>query len=147
MAVEKLNINELSFSQSLWDQSFHCELPIVWVLTLCLLVSSADNFCKQIGVRSGLTKHRPNLDPNCLTLRQYSWKNILKSWFWEKSADVQKSMQNFPAFRVKRTGVSSNTLHLPAPYVYRVQLDSLLKRFFFPQFCILWKLNVVKTQY
>ena len=34
----------------------------------CLLVSSADNLCKQFGPRSGQTNVRPDLDPNCLAL-------------------------------------------------------------------------------
>ena len=53
---------------------------------MCLLVSSADNLCKQFGPRSGST-----LDPICLTLRWHSKKLILK----EKSAD-DKNMKNFP---------------------------------------------------
>ena len=38
------------------------------VLTLCLLVPSADKLCKQFGPRSGPTNRRPDLDPNSLTL-------------------------------------------------------------------------------
>ena len=45
---------------------------------LCLLVSSTDNLCKQIGPRSGWTKCQAYLDPNCLTLWWYSWKNFSK---------------------------------------------------------------------
>ena len=41
-------------------------------LTLYLLVSSADIFCKHFGPRSGLKNVRPDLDPICLTLRWYS---------------------------------------------------------------------------
>ena len=36
--------------------------------SLCVLVSSADNLCKQFGPRSGPTNVGPDLDPNCLTL-------------------------------------------------------------------------------
>ena len=32
----------------------------------CLLVSTADYFCKKFGPRSGLTNVRPDLGPNCL---------------------------------------------------------------------------------
>ena len=35
-------------------------------ITLCLLVSSADNLCKQFGPRSGSTFFGPDLFPNCL---------------------------------------------------------------------------------
>ena len=43
-----------------------CHLQILKIvavheLTFCLLVSSAENLCKQFGPR-------PDLDPNCLTL-------------------------------------------------------------------------------
>ena len=36
------------------------------VFTLCLLVSSADNFCKQLGPRSDRPEG-PDYDTNCLT--------------------------------------------------------------------------------
>ena len=32
----------------------------------------------------------PDLDPNCLTLWWYSWKNFWNNWFWKKSADDKK---------------------------------------------------------
>ena len=37
-------------------------------LTVYLQVSSADNFRKHFGTRSGPTKVGPDLDPNCLSL-------------------------------------------------------------------------------
>ena len=37
-------------------------------LSLYLPLSSADTICKQFGLRSGPTKVRPDLSPNCLTL-------------------------------------------------------------------------------
>ena len=46
--------------------------------TLCLLLSSADNLCKQLGTKSGKTKHQiwsHHLDPNCLTLWWYQGSN------------------------------------------------------------------------
>ena len=66
------------------------------MLTLCLLVSSTDNLCKQIGPRSGPTKCRLDLDPNCLTLWWYSWKNFQKNWFW-KNQVMTKKHKIFPS--------------------------------------------------
>ena len=39
---------------------------------LTLYLSSADNFCKQFGPRSGPTTVGPDLDPNCLTFWWHS---------------------------------------------------------------------------
>ena len=49
-------------------QGIHCLVILKPVsLTFYLLVSSADNLCKQIGPRLGLTRCGPDLDQNCLT--------------------------------------------------------------------------------
>ena len=53
-------------------------------LTLCLLVSSADNLCKQFGPRSGRQNVGPDLDQNCLTLWWYSWKNFSEKMILKK---------------------------------------------------------------
>ena len=45
-------------------------------LALCLLVSSADNLCKQFGPRSNV---EPDVDLNCLRLLWCSRKNFWKS--------------------------------------------------------------------
>ena len=50
-------------------------------------MSSDDNLHKQFGPRSGLINVGPDLDPNCLTLWWYSWKNFLKKFILKKSAD------------------------------------------------------------
>ena len=67
-------------------------------LTLCLLVLSADNFCKQFGTRSGPTKCR------ALITIQTVWHfddipEIIfrKSWFWKiQQTIIKKNMQNYP---------------------------------------------------
>ena len=65
-------------------------------LTLCQPVSSAHNLCKQIRHRYGLTFVRPDLDPICLTLFWYSWKNFSKKFILKKISRRQKCMKNFP---------------------------------------------------
>ena len=65
-------------------------------LTLSQLVSSADNLCKQFGLRSGPTKCRVWSGSNCLTRWLYSWNNILKKNDFGKISRRQKSMQNYP---------------------------------------------------
>ena len=67
-------------------QNYDCELYAA--LFLCLLVLSADNFCKKFWQEVG-----PDLDPYCLTIWWYSWKTLFcKSSFWKKV----NSMQNYP---------------------------------------------------
>ena len=71
------------------------QLPPLWVLTLCLLVSSADNLGKQFGPRSGPTKRRAWSGSICLTLRSYSWKNFSKINDFEKNQQTTKNMKNY----------------------------------------------------
>ena len=68
-------------------------------LTHYLLVSSADNLCKQIGQNVG-----PDLNPICLTLWWYSWIFFFwKSWFWKNSGgDKKTNMKNFPGSKDHR---------------------------------------------
>ena len=66
------------------------------MLTLCLLVSSADNFCKQIGPRSGPLKRwywseSKLFDTQMVFLKEFFEKLILK-----KISRRQKGMNNFP---------------------------------------------------
>ena len=117
---------------------------IFLLLTLYLIVSSADNFCKKFGARSGPTKcrawfrsrlfntlmvvflslhitiansmdpdkARPNvwsdLDPNCLTLRWYSWKNFSKKFILKKNLQTTKKHENFP--RGKESTITVHSL-------------------------------------
>ena len=77
------------------SESIHVKIPHCWKshvtrqvdndliqphspLAHCLLVSSVLNFCKQFGPRSGRQNVGPYLDPSCLTLWWYSWKNFSK---------------------------------------------------------------------
>ena len=56
-----------------------------------LLVSSADNFRKQFGPRSGLKNVEPDLNPIFLALRWYFRKNFSKKLILKKkSADDEK---------------------------------------------------------
>ena len=59
-------------------------------------MSSANNLCKQIGHRSGLTIHRAWSGSNLFDTHMVFLKNFFrKSWFWKKSADDKKSVKNF----------------------------------------------------
>ena len=71
---------------------------------LCLLLSSADNLWKQFGPRPGPTNVGPDLDPNCMTLKLYSWKKFSKRLVLKKSADDRKkSMKNYPGGKELKT--------------------------------------------
>ena len=59
-------------------------------------MSSADNFCKQFGPRSGLTKCQAWSGSNLLdTLMVFLKINFWKGQFWKKINKRQKGMQNF----------------------------------------------------
>ena len=64
-------------------------------LNLYLLVSSADNLCKQFGPRSGPAKRiGQDLDPNCLTLYRYSGNIFLeKQQQQQQQTDFEKYQQ------------------------------------------------------
>ena len=61
-------------------------------VTLCLLVQSADNLCKQFEPRSGLIKCGPRSDgiPEIL-------KEFFKNFDFEKNSRRQKNHENYPA--------------------------------------------------
>ena len=61
-----------------------------YTLNLPNIVSSADNFCKQFGVRSGPTFCRSWSRPNCFTFWWYCWRIFQKSLLWKNSADDKK---------------------------------------------------------
>ena len=64
--------------------------------TLYLLVLSADNFCKQFGSRSGLTKRRAWFGSKLFD-RWYSLQILSKKLILKKAADDKKTCKNFPA--------------------------------------------------
>ena len=81
------------------------KLPPLLVSIFCLLVSSADNLCKQIGPRSGLTKRRAWSESNLFDTQMVFLKDFLeKERFW-KTADDKK------ACKTTTKGAKSN-LHL-----------------------------------
>ena len=64
---------------------------------LCILVSSADNICKQFGLSSDPTRRRAwygskLFDTQIVFLKDFFFE---KSWFWKKSAN-DKNMKNYP---------------------------------------------------
>ena len=74
----------------LWCQSF------ILNLTLSLLVSSADNVCKQFGTRSGPTKCRGLIWVQTVSLSDCIPEIILKKNDFEKSADDKEACKNYP---------------------------------------------------
>ena len=65
--------------------------------TLCLLVSSAHNLCKQIGARSGLTIMSGLIWIQSVCHSDGIPERVFqKSWFWKKSADEKKKRKNSP---------------------------------------------------
>ena len=75
---------------------YHCDNLL---LTLGLLVSSADNLCKQLGPRSGPTVSGL-IWIQAVWHWWYSWKNFSKKLILKKSADDKKSMKNYPGGKV-----------------------------------------------
>ena len=67
------------------------QLPPLWVLNLCLLVSSADNLCKQFGPRSGLTKRRAWSGSNLFDTQMVFLNEFFKNkWFWKNQQTTKK---------------------------------------------------------
>ena len=66
-------------------------------LTLSLLVSSADNFCKQIGFRSGTTSVQPDLDGDGDALVVFLKEFFVKVVDFEEKNQLttKKSLKNF----------------------------------------------------
>ena len=72
-------------------------LPPLWAFTLCFLVSSADNICKQLRARSGPTKRRAWSGSNRFDTQMVFLKEFFKNkWFWKKSADDKKACKITP---------------------------------------------------
>ena len=69
------------------------------IRSIMLLVSSADNLCKQFAPRSSPTKYLTWFGSNLLTLRWYSWKNFSKKLILKKIGRRQKNMKNFPGVK------------------------------------------------
>ena len=67
------------------------------VVTLCLLVSSADNLCKQFGTRSRPTEPLVWPGTKCLTLWWYSWKNFSKKLILKKNQQTTKKHAKLPS--------------------------------------------------
>ena len=66
-------------------------------------MSSADYFSNNLYPDQAWQNVRPDLDPNCLTLWWYSWKNFLKNLFLKKISRRQKSMKYFPVGKELKT--------------------------------------------
>ena len=78
-----------------------CSLTKYYILTLYLLESSADNFCKQFGPRSGPTKCRAWSGSKMFDTDGIPERIFRKGWFWQKITRQQKSTKNCPGGRVK----------------------------------------------
>ena len=73
-------------------------------LTLCLLVSSADNLCISLDPDQAHQNVKPGMDPNCLTLWWYSWHNCSKKLILkEKSADDKTTEQRFQVYNLNNS--------------------------------------------
>ena len=73
-----------------------------WVVTVSLLVSSADKLCKQFGSRSGLTKRQTWVGSKMFdTLMSFLNSVFQRSDF--KKADIKKSMKNYPVGKVLKS--------------------------------------------
>ena len=99
-------------------------------LMLYLLMSSADNLCKQFGPDQAWQNVGPDLDPNCLTLWWYSWKNYFKKLILKKSADDKKSMKNFPVGKDLIVGSGNK--------YYIFQFEQILLSLFISGLGIIW---------
>ena len=88
--TEPLRSQSQSCEQS--SSSFH--------FILRQLVSSADDHANSLDPDQAWQNVRPDLDPNCLTLWWYSWKNFSKKMILKKKSADNKSMQNYPVGKV-----------------------------------------------
>ena len=84
-------------------------------------MSSAHDFCKQIGPRSGPTKRQ---DPNCLALWWYSWNNFSKPLSLNKSADDKKHAKLPRRERVK-TCITGNVPWFLSSAVFLLKIKPL----------------------
>ena len=71
-------------------------------LTHYLLLSSADNLCKQFGPDQARQNVGPDLYPTVWHSNGITERILQKSWFVRKSADDKKIMQNYPADKESR---------------------------------------------
>ena len=65
VTAELIPLMEIPGVKLVMSTNSHC--AFYYRLILCLLLSSADNLCKQLRPMSGPTNVGPDLDPNCLT--------------------------------------------------------------------------------
>ena len=73
-----------------------------YCLTLCLLVLSADNLCKQLGPRSGLTKHHTWSGSKLFDTLMVFPKEFFEKVDFEKNRQTTKKHEQFPSWqRVK----------------------------------------------
>ena len=72
-----------------------CSIYFLQVATCCLLIT----FANSLDPDQDWQNVDPDLDPNCLTLWWYFWKNISKKFFLKKSVRRQQNRKNYPAFK------------------------------------------------
>ena len=97
----RLNPQILSLASSTLPHG-HCtpNSPKLAYLILYLLSCQLITFANNLDPDQARQNVGPDLDPICLTLLWYSWKNFSKNLILKKISRRQKSMQNFPACRV-----------------------------------------------
>ena len=109
-ASEAQTRNPFVSSQALYHWPM-CSLSILLhgVITLqdTMTMSSTDNFCKQIGPRSGPAKCWALSGSILFETDGIPERIFRKSWFWKKSADDKKSRQNYTEGRVNLPLTSS----------------------------------------
>ena len=66
------------------------------MLNLDILLSSADNLCKQIEPRPGPTKHQAWSGSNLFDAHMVLRKKFLEKVDYEKNQQTTKSMKSFP---------------------------------------------------
>ena len=71
-------------------------LNCIYMLIICLLLSSADNLCKQFVSRSGPTNVGPDLDTSCNTFRCCFWKIFFKKSILKNNQQTTKTCK-FPS--------------------------------------------------
>ena len=80
-----------------WTFWSHFQKTMQHKLTPCLLVSSADNLCKQIEPRSGLTKHWALSGSNLFDTQMVFLKEFFENGDFEKKISRQrKNNEKFP---------------------------------------------------
>ena len=114
----------------------HCFSSFLARDYFCRLLKISDNLCKQFGPRSGPTKRRSWSGSKLFDALMVFLKEIFEKDNYEKSADDNKSMKNYPAWYKL---INLTLILFPAEEIY--MLYSLVFQIYFScMIQVAWKI-------